>query len=170
MLKAAKNGREIALYMVVHEHKHGLNTHMVKSDHVPSEEEVIKACDIDFEHDEDNPREFLTIDAVSLSEVPTIPAEVEKSDDEENQCPTCGQYLELDRTDTLLGIDRKNFKCPDCRGYFIQELAVADSPITEAVVCASCHRLVSRSSAHLVDDGPISYSLGECCWDERLRD
>jgi hypothetical protein len=41
------------VYVIVHSHRHGHDTFVVLSDHEPSEEEVVKACDIDFEPDED---------------------------------------------------------------------------------------------------------------------
>lgn len=37
------------LYTVIHEHRFGDSTYTVNSDHLPTEKEVIKHCDINFE-------------------------------------------------------------------------------------------------------------------------
>ena len=39
------------LYVIIHHHRHGVTTYLVRSDHIPGEDEVIRECDIDFEPD-----------------------------------------------------------------------------------------------------------------------
>jgi transcription elongation factor Elf1 len=85
-------------------------------------------------------------------------------------CPVCGSFLEVSRTDTLLGIDREIFDCQSCDETFIRELTVADSPIERAVKCIGCGDMTPLSSSRIFyqSDGYAHY-IGECCWDERLR-
>ncbi len=47
------------LYTVRHSHRHGESTYVIKSDHLPTQEEVIEKLDIDFEPDRE---EFIEID------------------------------------------------------------------------------------------------------------
>lgn len=47
------------LYIVIHTHRHGISTYLVRCDRQPSHDEVIYACDIDFEDDRDD--EFLEV-------------------------------------------------------------------------------------------------------------
>ena len=102
MLKMAKGGDELVLYTIAHEHRHGTDTHLVKCGHFPTTGEVIKACDIDFERDDENPREFLTIDPASdvVSIPPTTIVEVhvkqlvedEELDSEDKEAEIKGIY------------------------------------------------------------------------------
>lgn len=86
-------------------------------------------------------------------------------------CPECGCILELSRTETLLGIDRVIFECKNCDETFIRELTVADSPIEKAVKCVGCGNLVVRGTARIFyQSDDLAHYIGECCWDERLRD
>lgn len=48
------------LYVAIHEHRHGTSVYLIKSDHEPTEEEVVKFTDMDFEADRDD--ESLTIE------------------------------------------------------------------------------------------------------------
>jgi len=41
------------LYIAVHHHHYGISVYPVLSDHLPSEEEIIKVWNIDFEPDKD---------------------------------------------------------------------------------------------------------------------
>ncbi len=86
-------------------------------------------------------------------------------------CLVCGCFLEVSRTDTLLGIDRKIFECQNCDETFIRELTVTDSPIERAVKCIGCGNMIPQSSARIFyqrDD--YAHFIGVCCWDERMRD
>jgi hypothetical protein len=56
-------------WIVIHEHRHGESNYHVRCDHVPSEDEVIEFCQIDFEPN----REFLTISELFESEIIDIP-------------------------------------------------------------------------------------------------
>lgn len=86
-------------------------------------------------------------------------------------CPECGSILEVSRTDTLLGIDREILDCQNCDETFIRELAVADSPIEKAVKCVGCGNLIVRNTARIFyQSDDLAHYIGECCWDERLRD
>lgn len=86
-------------------------------------------------------------------------------------CPECGCILDVSRTDTLLGIDREILDCQNCDGTFIRELTVADSPIEKAVKCVGCGSLIVRSTARIFyQSDDLAHYIGECCWDERLRD
>jgi len=42
-----------ALYAVCHTHRHGTSAFLVRADHFPTEEEVVKACGIDYEPERD---------------------------------------------------------------------------------------------------------------------
>lgn len=86
-------------------------------------------------------------------------------------CPACGCFLEVTRTDTLLGIDRELYDCQECEETFIRELTVPDSPLERAVKCIGCGSMIPQASARILyqrDD--YAHFIGECCWDDRLRD
>ena len=86
-------------------------------------------------------------------------------------CPDCTVPLELSRTDTLFGIDREIYLCPECDESYLKKLAAADSPIERAVKCVGCDHLIGRSSAHIFyQSDDLAHFIGDCCWDERLRD
>jgi hypothetical protein len=86
-------------------------------------------------------------------------------------CPECGCFLGVSRTDTLLGIDRVIFDCQNCDETFIRELTVADSPIEKAVKCVGCGSMIAKSTARIFyQSDDLAHYIGECCWDERLRD
>jgi len=85
-------------------------------------------------------------------------------------CPVCGCFLELSRTDTLLGVDRMIFECRNCDETFIRELTEADSPIERAVKCVGCGEMIVQSTAHIFyQSGDLAHYIGDCCRDERLR-
>lgn len=54
------------LYVVTHEHRHGASGYIMASDHHPSEEEIVKTLDIDFEPDQ---AETLTVSEAVMPEV-----------------------------------------------------------------------------------------------------
>jgi len=86
-------------------------------------------------------------------------------------CPECGCILGVSWTDNLLGIDRVIFDCKNCSETFIRELTVTDSPIEKAVKCIACGNIISKNSARIFyRSGNLVRYIGECCWDERLRD
>ncbi|MEK9137286.1 MAG: hypothetical protein AAB393_09190 [Bacteroidota bacterium] len=79
-------------------------------------------------------------------------------------CPVCGCFLEVSRTDTLLGIDREIFDCQNCDETFIRELTVADSPIERAVKCVGCGNMIPQSSARIFyQRDNYAHYIGECC-------
>ncbi len=81
-------------------------------------------------------------------------------------CPVCGCFLEVPRTDTLLGIGREIFDCQSCDETFIRELTIDDSPIERSVKCVGCGNIIPQSSARIFyqrDD--YAHFIGECCWD-----
>ena len=87
------------------------------------------------------------------------------------RCPLCGSPLGAFRTDTLLGIDREIFECQDCDERFIRELTVANGPLERAVTCVGCRNLIGQNSARIFyQSDDLAHFIGECCWDERLRD
>ena len=86
------------------------------------------------------------------------------------RCRECAGNLELTRTDTLLGIDREIYGCPECDGVYIRELASADSSIEKAVKCVGCGNLIVQGTAHIFyQSDDLAHYIGDCCWDERLR-
>ena len=86
-------------------------------------------------------------------------------------CPSCGCFLEVTRTDTLLGTDRQLYVCQNCDETFIWELTVPDSLIDRAVKCVGCGSMIQQSSARIFyQSNDFAHFIGVCCWDERLRD
>ena len=57
------------LFVVVHEHRFGTSTYMVRSRGIPGEKKVVEACEIDFEP---NRGEVITIAEVDEGEVVKI--------------------------------------------------------------------------------------------------
>lgn len=57
------------LFIVVHEHRYGTSTYMVRSRRMPGERKVVEACEIDFEP---NRGEVITIAEVDEGEVVEI--------------------------------------------------------------------------------------------------
>ena len=53
-------------YVVVYHHEYGDTIFIVRSGHVPTEQEIVKALDLHFEPEKD---EYLTIDAVFFKNV-----------------------------------------------------------------------------------------------------
>lgn len=85
-------------------------------------------------------------------------------------CRACDGNLELDRTDTLFGIDREIYRCTECEENYIRELTEANSPIERAVKCVGCGNLIIQSSARIFyQSDDLTHFIGECCRDERLR-
>ena len=139
----------------------------------------------DFDGDEDDVKDLLT-DLMHFCERMEIDFEenlrvarnnyehesgAEAGNPNEPGCPTCGSFLEVARTDTLLGIDREIFDCQNCDETFIRELTVADSPIEKAVKCVGCGSMILKNTAHIFyQSDNFAHYIGECCWDERLRD
>ena len=139
----------------------------------------------DFEGDEDDVKDLLT-DLMHFCERMEIDfnenlrvardnyeheREVETGIPNNLGCPECGCILEVSRTDTLLGIDRVIFDCQNCDETFIRERTVADSPIERVVKCVGCSNLIVRSTARIFyQSDDLAHYIGECCWDERLRD
>lgn len=58
-------------YTVVHEHRHGVTTYTVRCERFPTELEVIKHCNIDFEPARDG--DVITITSDEENEVVDIP-------------------------------------------------------------------------------------------------
>lgn len=58
------------LYTVTHHHRHGNSTYLVYCKDLPSEQEVIKYCKIDFEPDRE---EYIDIDYHANDEIIDIP-------------------------------------------------------------------------------------------------
>jgi len=85
-------------------------------------------------------------------------------------CPECGGLLAISRADTLLGTDRMILDCKNCNETFIRELAVVGSPIEKAVTCIACGSMITKSAARVFyqSDNIVRY-IGECCWNQRLR-
>ena len=55
------------LFIAIHSHRHGLTLYPVLSAHLPSQEEIIKLWDVDFEPDRDE-----TIDIEEVGEPKTL--------------------------------------------------------------------------------------------------
>jgi hypothetical protein len=139
----------------------------------------------DFDGDEDDVKDLLT-DLMHFCERMEIDFEenlrvarnnynhernAEQGDTDQLGCPVCGCFLEVTRTDTLLGIDRELYDCQECDETFIRELNAPDSPLQRAVKCVGCGNMISQASARILyqrDD--YAHFIGECCWDERLRE
>ena len=71
----------------------------------------------------------------------------------------------------VLGIDRELYECQECDETFIRELNAPDSPLQRAVKCVGCGNMIPQVSARILyqrDD--YAHFIGECCWDERLRE
>lgn len=56
------------LYIVIHEHRFGVSPFLVQCDHWPTQEEVINACDIDFESDRED--ESIEISPIDITHIP----------------------------------------------------------------------------------------------------
>jgi hypothetical protein len=54
-------------WVVMHHHRHGTSANIVECSHEPTEEEVIAACDIDFEPDRE---EYIEIDRAYIITIP----------------------------------------------------------------------------------------------------
>ncbi|MDD2273783.1 MAG: hypothetical protein PHH29_16175 [Desulfuromonadaceae bacterium] len=139
----------------------------------------------DFDGDEDDVKDMLT-DLMHFCERMEIDFEenlrvarnnyvhernAERGDTGQLGCPLCGCFLEVARTDTLLGIDRELYDCQECEETFIRELNSPDSSLERAVKCVGCSSMIPQSSARIFyqrDD--YAHFIGECCRDERLRD
>jgi hypothetical protein len=65
-----ESATEKQVYMVLHEHRHGSDIWLVRSNQIPSEDEVLKHCNIDFEPDRG---ESITIAPFDLKEIVEIP-------------------------------------------------------------------------------------------------
>ena len=50
---SATNGTKTFLWLVTHEHKHGVDTNLLRSDHDPSVEEVVEALQLDYTPEDD---------------------------------------------------------------------------------------------------------------------
>lgn len=61
--------KEKSLFVVIHEHRFGVSTYLVRSERRPSETRVIEACEIDFEPMRE---EVITIAEVDDGEVVEI--------------------------------------------------------------------------------------------------
>ncbi|MSM39128.1 MAG: hypothetical protein GJT30_05860 [Geobacter sp.] len=139
----------------------------------------------DFDGDEDDVKDLLT-DLMHFCERMEIDFEenlrvarnnynherlAEQGDTSQLGCPVCGCFLEVTRTDTLLGIDRELYDCQECDETFIRELNATDSPLQRAVKCVGCGSMIPQSSARILYQRyDYTHFIGECCWDERLRD
>jgi hypothetical protein len=138
----------------------------------------------DFDGDEDDVKDMLT-DLMHFCERMEIDFEenlrvarnnynherlTEQGDTGQLGCPVCGCFLDVTRTDTLLGIDRELYDCQECKETFVRELTVADSPLERAVKCVGCDNMIPQSSARVFyQSDDYAHYIGECCWDERLR-
>lgn len=79
-------------------------------------------------------------------------------------CPECGCFLEVSRTDTLLGIDREIYECQNCDEIFIREQTGPDSLPEKAVKCVGCGNLIPLSSAHIFYQSEgLAHYIGDCC-------
>lgn len=63
------------------------------------------------------------------------------------------------------------FECEDCGKHYVKDTSSPDSKLEYAVHCCMCHKLWPRKTAHLLyENDAYGHFLGDCCWDERLRD
>ena len=60
-------------YSVIHEHEYGADHYIVRSNHFPSDEEVIKALGLDFEEDEGETLTLAVLDDISIKDIPDLP-------------------------------------------------------------------------------------------------
>jgi len=58
------------IYLVQHQHRHGTSFYLIRADHLPTEDEAIRAHDIDFEEDRD---EYLEIEKLCEDDIKELP-------------------------------------------------------------------------------------------------
>jgi hypothetical protein len=46
-------------FIVIHSHRHGISSYLIQCDHIPTLEEVIKACDLEDDYEPDRDDEYL---------------------------------------------------------------------------------------------------------------
>lgn len=63
----------IQTYVVLHHHRFGVSIGLVESDHIPGDDEVIRALSLDFEGDRE---EWIEVEAVDTDNVPRLLASV----------------------------------------------------------------------------------------------
>jgi len=57
-------------YIVLYTHRHGVNSYVVNCERLPTEEEIIKACDIEDEYEPDRDDEYLEWEGAELILIP----------------------------------------------------------------------------------------------------
>lgn len=64
------NGSKTFLFVIRHEHQHGVSTYLMRADRAPSAEELVSLLDLDFE-----PEAGEALEAIRYSEdeIPTLP-------------------------------------------------------------------------------------------------
>lgn len=65
----ARAEEPLSLYAVIHSHRYGTTAYLVRSTKQPTEEQVVEACDIQFEPERE---EHIDIDLVSLRDARTV--------------------------------------------------------------------------------------------------
>ena len=61
------------LWIITHEHRHGISAYLLRSDHEPSTDEVVRALDLDYEPH--RPEESIEIIQVEESDIKQLPAQ-----------------------------------------------------------------------------------------------
>lgn len=56
------------LFSIIHEHRHGVSTDVVTCDRWPTKDEVVAACNLDYEPDMDE-----TIEIIRIGDISKIP-------------------------------------------------------------------------------------------------
>ena len=139
----------------------------------------------DFEGDEDDVKDLLT-DLMHFCERMEIDFEenlrvardnyeherhAESGTPDHLGCPLCGGVLEVNRTDTLSGNDQELYDCEECEETFIRELSAPEAQLVRAVKCVGCGGMIPQPAARIFyERDSYAHFIGECCWDERLRD